>query len=82
MPDVLVEVFVLPVVLAAICSSLCYICLSFHLYSIGIHERSDLKKRSARSSLLISLSVFVIGVICWNEIGNKTFLYYLFPFIP
>ena len=73
------EVFLPLLLLKSIIGSICYVCLSFHRYAIGISERSRVKKYSAKISLLISLSVCIVSIICWNRIDKES-LYILFPF--
>jgi uncharacterized membrane protein len=75
----LIDIYLPFILFAAIIISFCYICLSFHLYRIGIDERSALKRKSALVSLVISLIVFAASNYYINRIDTSA-LHYFFPF--
>jgi hypothetical protein len=77
--DWLTGIFIPLLLVKTLVVSFCYICLSFHLYRIGIDERSSVKGRSALISLLISLSVFLASVYCLSII-DTSMLQLFFPF--
>lgn len=80
MLDWLKDIFLPLFLLKALAISFCYICLSFHLYRIGIDERNVLKKRSALVTLLTSLPIFILSVY-WLYKVDKSVLQLLFPFL-
>jgi len=60
--------------------SLCYICLSFRLYQIGIGERSRRKKVSARNTLFISIVVLIAAVILRIKMDYTSYWFFVLPF--